>query len=321
MKYKRLGRTGLKVSEICLGGMTFGDEADEKETERILDMARDGGINFIDTSDAYPFSNSTRSETILGPLLKGHRNETILGTKVMRRISPHPNDAGLSRKHIMDAVDNSLRRLQTDYIDLYQAHAWDPETPIDETMRAFDDLVRQGKVRYIGCSNFDAWQVCKALWVSEVNNGARFDSVQPRYNLLTRGIERELLPMCEAEELGVIPFNPLGGGFLTGKYAKGEEPMQGTRFAARANYRKRYSTDQNFETVEKLRAIADEHGRDLIHMSVAWVLANPIITSAIVGASKASQVETILGAVDVTLSNEEMEACDQVADSTMRNLL
>ncbi len=315
MKYKRLGRTGLKVSEICLGGMTFGDEADEKETSRILDVAWDAGVNFIDTSDAYPFSNTTRSESVLGPLLKGRRSETILATKVMRRLSPHPNDAGLSRKHIMDAVDNSLRRLQTDYIDLYQAHAWDPETPIDETMRAFDDLVHQGKVRYIGCSNIDAWQVCKSMWVSEVHNLARFDSVQPRYNLLTRDIEQELLPLCEAEGVGVIPFNPLGGGFLTGKYKKGEEPMPGTRFAegfTRAGYRKRYLTDRNFDIVEKLKDISDEHGRDMIHVAIAWVLANPVITSVIVGASSASQLEANLGAVDVTLTDEEMEACNRL---------
>ena len=309
MKYKNLGRTGLQVSQICLGTMTFGAQADEKESQRIIDTAWDAGVNFFDTADVY---TESQSEQILGKFLKDRRSQAVIATKVRGRVGPGPNDVGLSRKHIMDAVESSLRRLQTDYIDLYQVHGWDADTPLEETMRALDDLVRQGKVRYIGCSNFTGWQLMKSLWISDVNNLARFDSHQPRYNLLKREIEAELLPACAAEGVGVIPYNPLGGGLLTGKHTKGEPPAPDTRFGLREVYRDLYWQDPYLDAMEKLRAIAAEHGKSMIQLAIGWILSNPVVTSAIVGASRADQLREPLEALDVTLSPEETTACDKV---------
>ena len=231
MQLRRLGRTGLKVTEICLGTMTFGHQADEATAVAILDKAAGAGVNFIDTADAYPVppdpSTAGRTEEIIGRWLQGRRHQFVLATKCRIRVGTGPNDEGLSRRHILRAVDDSLRRLGTDYIDLYQAHAPDPETPLEETLRAFDDLVRSGKVRYIGCSNYPAWQVALGLGISERHDWARFDCVQPRYNLLFRDIEAELLPLCRHEGLGVIAYNPLAGGFLSGKYRSLDAPPRG----------------------------------------------------------------------------------------------
>ncbi len=311
MKYENLGRTGLQVSQVCLGTMTFGAQADEKESQRIIDTAWDAGVNFFDTADVYV---DGQSEQILGKFLKDRRSQAVIATKVRGRVGPGPNDVGLSRKHIMDAVESSLRRLQTDYIDLYQVHSWDADTPLEETMSALDDLVRQGKVRYIGCSNFTAWQLMKSLWISDVNNLSRFDSHQPRFNLLKREIEGELLPACAAEGVGVIPYNPLGGGLLTGKHTKGEPPAPDTRFGLREVYRDLYWQDPYLDAMEKLRAIAAEHGKSMIQLAIGWILSNPVVTSAIVGASRADQLSEPLEALDVTLSPEEMAACDKVWD-------
>lgn len=309
MKYKNLGRTGLQVSQICLGTMTFGAQADEKESQRIIDTAWDGGVNFFDTADVY---TDSQSERILGKFLKDRRSQAVIATKVRGRVGPGPNDVGLSRKHIMDAVESSLRRLQTDYIDLYQVHGWDADTPLEETMSALDDLVRQGKVRYIGCSNFTGWQLMKSLWISDVNSLARFDSHQPRYNLLKREIEAELLPACAAEGVGVIPYNPLGGGLLTGKHTKGAPPAPDTRFGLREVYRDLYWQDPYLDAMEKLRAIAAVHGKSMIQLAIGWILSNSVITSAIVGASRADQLREPLEALDATLSPEETTACDRV---------
>ena len=306
MQYKRLGRTGLKVSEVCLGCMTFGEQADEEESQLIVDQAWEAGVNFFDTADAY---TETRSETILGNILKGRRHSAIVATKVFGRVGPDQNDQGLSRKHIMDAVDNSLRRLQTDYIDLYQVHRWDPETPIEETVRALDDLVRAGKVRYVGCSNFAAWQLCKALWVSDVQGLARFDSIQPRYNMLSRDIETELLPLCESEGVGVLVYNPLAGGLLTGKHVQGQEPAPNTRFSLRRFYMDRYWSDSNFEVVEGFRSIAEQGDKSMVHLAVGWTLANPTVTSAVVGISALDQLAENLKAAEQPLTVEELEAC------------
>ena len=306
MQYKRLGRTGLKVSEVCLGCMTFGEQADEEESQLIVDRAWEAGVNFFDTADAY---TETRSETILGNILKGRRHSAIVATKVFGRVGPDQNDQGLSRKHIMDAVDNSLRRLQTDYIDLYQVHRWDPETPIEETVRALDDLVRAGKVRYVGCSNFAAWQLCKALWVSDVQGLARFDSVQPRYNMLSRDIETELLPLCESEGVGVLVYNPLAGGLLTGKHVQGQEPAPNSRFSLRRSYMDRYWSAPNFEAVEGFRSIAEQGDKSMVHLAVGWILANPTVTSAIVGISALDQLAENLKAAEQPLTVEELEAC------------
>ncbi len=311
MDYVNLGRTGLEVSRICLGCLTFGGQADEKESRRIVDTAWDAGINFFDTANVY---TETLSETYLGEALKGRRDRAVIATKVRGRMGPGVNDVGLSRKHIMDAVDASLTRLQTDYIDLYQVHSWDADTPLEETLRALDDLVRQGKVRYIGCSNFAGWQLTKSLWISDVKGLARFETVQPRYNLLFRDIEEELLPVCLSQDVGVIPYNPIAAGLLTGKHKRGQPPVPGTRFDLREMYRDIYWYERNFEAVEKLEAIAGKYGHTLIELALSWVLANPAITSAIVGASNTEQLRQSISAAEARLEPEEIAACDPVWD-------
>jgi 1-deoxyxylulose-5-phosphate synthase len=318
MKMKPFGRTGLKVSEICLGTMTFGGQADEATSFAILDRAAEAGVNFIDTADAYPipptFEMIGRTEEIIGRWLKGKRDDFVLATKCRSRTGPRPWDEGLSRKHILRAAEESLRRLQTEYIDLYQAHAPDPETPIDETLHAFDDLVRAGKVRYVGCSNYPAWQLCKALWTSDRLHLARFDSVQPRYNLLFRQIEAELLPLCRSEGVGVIAYNPLAGGFLTGKYQKGAEAGTGTRFdvlqGRMSLYHDRYWQEAQFEAVEALKRFFAPRQKPLAQVALAWVLQQSGVTAAIVGASRPDQLDGTLPAVDLTLDAEELAACD-----------
>jgi aryl-alcohol dehydrogenase-like predicted oxidoreductase len=312
MRYKKLGRTGLKVSEICLGTMTFGDQVGETEAINIMKSALAAGVNFFDTADMYV---GGKSEQIVGRALKGERDFVVLASKVGNRMGPGANDTGLSRKHIMKAVEDSLRRLETDYLDLYYVHLPDYDTPIEETLRALDDLVHQGKVRYIACSNFRAWQLCKALWVSDVHNLARFDCIQSPYNLLTRDIEYELLPLCASEGVGVSVYNPLAGGLLTGKHDPAKPPAKGTRFTLESigpMYYERYWSASNFEAVAHLKEIANEHGRNLIQFSLAWILSNEVITSAICGASSVKQLEQNLGATEVKLSPEELAACDGV---------
>ena len=311
MDYVNLGRTGLGVSRICLGCLTFGGQADEKESRRIVDTAWDAGINFFDTANVY---TETLSERYLGEALKGRRDQAVIATKVRGSMGPGVNDGGLSRKHIMDAVDGSLTRLQTDYIDLYQVHSWDSDTPLEETLRALDDLVRQGKVRYIGCSNFVGWQLTKSLWISDVKGLARFETVQPRYNLLFRGIEEELLPVCLSQGVGVIPYNPIAAGLLTGKHKRGQPPVPGTRFDLREMYRDIYWYERNFEAVEKLEAIARKYGHTLLELALSWVLANPAITSAIVGASNTEQLQQSISAAEASLEPAEIAACDPVWD-------
>ena len=311
MDYVNLGRTGLEVSRICLGCLTFGGQADEKESRRIVDTAWDAGINFFDTANVY---TEMLSERYLGEALKGRRDQAVIATKVRGSMGPGVNDGGLSRKHIMDAVDGSLTRLQTDYIDLYQVHSWDADTPLEETLRALDDLVRQGKVRYIGCSNFAGWQLTKSLWISDVKGLARFETVQPRYNLLFRGIEEELLPVCLSQDVGVIPYNPIAAGLLTGKHKRGQPPVPGTRFDLREMYRDIYWYERNFEAVEKLETIAGKYGHTLLELALSWVLANPAITSAIVGASNTEQLQQSISAAEARLEPEEIAACDPVWD-------
>lgn len=319
MKIKRLGRTGLKVSEICLGTMTFGNQCDEPTSHAIMDRALDHGVTFFDTADAYPLGGTLetagRTEEYIGNWLKGRREQIVLATKFFGQMGSGPNDQGGSRKHIMQAVEASLRRLQTDYIDLYQMHFPDAETPLDETLRALDDLVHSGKVRYIGCSNYPAWLLCKALWTSDRLGLARFDSVQPRYNLLFRMIEAELLPLAQDQSIGVICYNPLAGGVLTGRYRAGQELEQGTRFSlqnAGKLYRDRYWQEPHLQAVEQLKKLCDERGVPVIQVALAWVLAQPAITSAIVGASKAEQLDQSLPAVDLALDEQLLATCDAI---------
>ncbi len=312
MEYRNVGRTGLKVSKFCLGTMTFGDQASESDAISMTHAAMDAGLNFIDTADVYV---KGRSEEIVGKALKGRRDDVVLATKFGNPTGSLPNDKGGSRKHIMQAIEASLRRLGTDYVDLYYLHLPDYTTPIEETLRALDDLVHQGKVRYPAVSNFRAFQISKALWTSEVNSLARFECVQPPYNLLTRDIEYELLPLCGDEGLGVCVYNPLAGGLLTGKHDPSKPPTAGTRFSNETMgkmYYDRYWNETNFRAVERFRAIAANAGHDMVQMALAWVLGSEHITSVIIGATSMRHVEHNLAAGDIMLNEEERATCDEI---------
>ncbi len=318
MDHVRLGRTGLQVSRLCLGTMTFGLQSDEATATAVMDRAAEGGVDFLDSSDAYPLGGDLSSrgltEEIIGRWLRGKRDRFIIATKCFAPTGPAPFDAGNSRKHIMSAVDDSLRRLQTDYIDLYQLHGYDQATPIDETLSALDDLVHQGKVRYVGCSNFLTYQLVRAIGRSETLRLARFDSVQPRYNLLFRQIEREMLPFCEEEGVGVIPYNPIAGGLLSGKHALNAPPPDG-RFTlgwAGQIYQERYWNERAFDTVEGLRKLADQAGVSLVTLAVAWVLANTAITAPIIGASRPEQLDASLAAAEYTLDADLKRQMDEL---------
>ena len=307
MHHVPFGRTGLKVSRLCLGTMTFGYQCDEETSRAILDTADDAGIDFIDTADVYPIGAPPdlfgRTEEIVGRWMKGRRDDYIVATKCFFPTGRKPWDSGNSRKNINRAIEASLRRLQTDYIDLYQVHSWDAETPIDETMQALHDLVTAGKVRYLGCSNFLAYQLARSIGRSEVLGVSRFECIQPRYNLLFRENERELFPLCADEKTAVIPYNPLAGGFLTGKHRPGA-PTEGTRFTlgyAAGRYQERYWNDRMFESLEQIRAIAEETGVSMATLAVQWVLANPVITSPIIGASRPEQLADAVAAVSAPL--------------------
>ena len=319
MRNRQLGRTGLKVSEVCLGTMTFGNQADQETAFRIMDVADGAGVNFFDTADVYPLGGALdrvgETERIVGRWIKdrGARDRIVLATKCRGVMGEGPNNEGLSRKHILEACDQSLRRLQTDYIDLYQAHHPDPNTPIEETLGAFDDLVRAGKVRYIGCSNFAGWQIMEGLWTSDRRNLARLDCAQPRYNILYRMIEDEILPVCRRFGVGVIAYNPLAGGMLTGRYRKDQEVESGSRFSlpvAGELYRRRYWKQPEFEAVERLLQFFTERDKSLTHVALAWVLAQEGITSAILGASRPDQLEDSLQGIHVILDEEELAACN-----------
>ncbi len=319
MEHVRLGNTGLKVSRACLGTMTFGLQCDQQAAFEILDRAASGGVNFIDTADGYPLGGDLETvgatESIVGKWLKGKRHQFVLATKCFTRMGPEPWNKGLSRKHVLDAIDGSLNRLGTDYVDLYQLHHPDPDTPMEETLGALDDVVRAGKARYIGISNHPAWQVALALGISDALGLARFVSVQPRYNLLFRELERELFPLCAQQGLGVIPYNPLAGGLLTGKHDPSAPPGQGTRFSegkAGQNYRQRYWRDREFATVERLRAVAQRAEMSLIRMAIAWVLANPVVSAPIIGASRPEQLDESLAAFETPLADDVKAELDEI---------
>lgn len=315
MEYRKLGRTGLKVSELCLGTMTFRWTASEEESHKILDKAWDKGINFIDTADVYSRwaegNPGGVAEEIIGQWLKDKpREQVIIATKVRGRMWDGPNGEGLSRQHIMAAVEDSLRRLQTDYIDLYQVHAPDPDTPLDETLWALDDLVRQGKVRYIGASNYRAWLLMKALWASDKHGYARFDSIQPHYHLLNRPeVEPELAALCLDQGVGMIPYSPLARGFLTGKYSRDHIPP-GSRGES-SDRIQGYMTDQGFAVIDTLRELGQTKDKSVLQMALGWLLSLPYVTSPIIGASRADQLDESLGAVGLRLSEEEMQRLDE----------
>jgi len=310
MDYVKLGRTGLKVSPLCMGAMQFGWSVGEDETDRILSATLDSGINFIDTADIYSKwvdgNPGGVSETFIGNWMKKNkipRDQIVLATKVRGEMGKGPNDQGLSRVHIMNGVEASLRRLQTDYIDLYQSHWTDEDTPIEETLRAFDDLVKQGKVRYVGASNYSAWELMQALWTSDKNNLACYDCIQPHYNLIHRDeFERELRQVCKTYEIAVIPYSPLAGGFLTGKYRKNQSLPE----SKRAEGRKRSMTDGNFALVDAMEVIALRHQGTISQVALAWMLADPVITSPIIGATSVEQLSENLGALKMKLSEEDL---------------
>jgi aryl-alcohol dehydrogenase (NADP+) len=325
MQHVRLGRTGLRVSRICLGTMTFGLQVDEPASRAILDAAADHGVTFLDTADVYPLGGDLttvgRTEEIIGRWLHGQRQNYVVATKCFGPTGTKPWDMGNSRRHIMDAIDASLRRLQTDYVDLYQLHFDDPGVPLDETLGALDDLVRVGKVRYIGCSNFLAYRLARAVGRSETLGLARFDSVQPRYNLIFREFERELFPLCLDEQIGVIPYNPIAGGMLTGKHDRSQPPPEGTRFMlgnAAQTYQDRYWHDNVFDTVDELHKIASEAGMPLATLAVAWTLAHPAITAPIVGASRPEQLDATIAAVDAPLDADLVARLNQVTAAYRR---
>ena len=319
----RLGRTGLTVSRLALGTMTFGLQTDEAVSHRILDHATDSGIIFLDTADVYPLGGTIetagRTEEIIGRWLhaKGanRRSQFILATKAANKVGPNSWDQGNSRKHLLDAIDASLRRLQTDYVDLYQLHHDDRETPLDESLEALDVIVRSGRARYIGVSNFLAYRLARAIGRAELHKLTRLVSVQPRYSLLFREIERELLPLAAEEGLGVIPYNPLAGGLLTGKYKAGAKPEDNTRFTlgtAGSMYQDRYWNERSFATVAQLHQLADEAGVPLATLAVAWVMANPLISAPLLGASRPEQLDATIAAADYKLDPALKQKLDEL---------
>jgi aryl-alcohol dehydrogenase-like predicted oxidoreductase len=318
MQFTKFGETGLTVSRMILGTGTFGKQTDEKEAHRMLDKAAETGINFIDTADVYPpGAEAGGAEIITGRWLINKRAAFILGTKGGGKMGSAAWDAGSSRKHLLDAIDASLRRLNTDYIDLYQLHMDDPSTPIDEMVRAMDTIVRSGRARYIGVSNILAYRLAKALGRQDTLNLTRFVSVQPRYNLLFREVERELFPLALEEGLAVIPFNPLAGGILSGKYKHGDTPEKG-RFSAELGgfgqaYHNRYWHEREFETVAGIHEIAKQHGTPIATLSIAWLLAHPAVTSVILGASHIEQLTDTLAAADCKLDSAFKTRLDEIS--------
>ena len=316
IEYRRLGRTGLKVSPLCLGSMNFGWTADEETSFAVMDAFAEAGGNFIDTADVYnrwvDGHNGGESEGVIGRWLRarGNRSQMIIATKVRGQMGPGPNDQGLSRRHIFDACDASLRRLQSDTIDLYQTHYFDADTPIDETLEALDRLVQQGKVRYVGCSNYPAWRLMEALWTSDKCGLARYNSIQPHYNLVNRAeFERELAEVCLANGIGIIPYSPLAGGFLTGKYSRDRD----TDSVRAEGVRQRYFNDAGWKVLDAVRAVAVELDTTPLAVSLAWLLAQPGMTAPIVGANTVEQLQGSVAALDVDLTAEQMETLNNAS--------
>jgi aryl-alcohol dehydrogenase-like predicted oxidoreductase len=308
MQLRRLGDSGLKVSEVGIGCNNFGGRMDEPATRTVVDAAIEHGITLFDTADVY---GSTKSEEFLGRALGSRRHQVVVATKF--GMGQGEMERGGSRRYIMSAAEASLRRLGTDYIDLYQIHRPDDETPIDETLTALDDLVRQGKVRYIGCSNYAGWQIADAAWTARSAHRSRFVSAQNQYSLLERRIEAEVLPACERFGLGMLPYFPLASGLLTGKYRRNEPPPEGTRLAAAGPRAGRSLNDRNFDIVEQLTAFAAERGRSLLELAFGWLLTRAVISSVIAGATSPEQVAANVGASSWRLTDEEMQAVNEIA--------
>jgi aryl-alcohol dehydrogenase-like predicted oxidoreductase len=320
MQYKTLGNTGLFVSELCLGTMTFGGNGgmweaignvDQSGTDELVKASLDAGINFIDTADIY---SEGRSETLLGQSLKNlgiQRSDVVIATKVAGRVGPGRNSVGASRGHILDSVEGSLRRLQTDYIDLYQIHANDPVTPVDETLQALDMLVRHGKVRYIGCSNWHAWKIAKALGISELKNFARFDTVQAYYSIAGRDLERDIVPLLESEGTGLLVWSPLAGGLLSGKFSRENQRPENSR---RSEFDfPLVDKERTWNILDAMAPIAKAHNCSAARISLAWLLTKPFVTSVIIGAKRMDQLQDNIAAVDVKLSGDEIRVLDEVS--------
>ncbi len=304
MEYRKLGKSGLNISEIGLGVNTFGWYVDEQTSISIVNHALDLGINYIDTADWY---NQGRSEEFVGKAVKGKRSQVTIATKFGLPMGEGPNERGGSRYHLVKAIDASLKRLDTDYIDLYQIHAFDPSTPLEETLRTLDTLVRAGKVRYIGCCNFAAWQICEALWTSRVNNLESFITAQSSYNLIERDIEQEVVPCCQAHDIGVIPWGPLAGGFLTGKYRRGKKAPVGTRFSYQPRlYSHVWHDDANFDKLAKLQAFAAERGHSVGELAISWLLSHSWVSTVIAGVTKPEHVSANAAAAEWKLTTEEI---------------
>src|ERR671911_88906 len=314
MEYRSLGDTGLMVSELCLGCMTFGREADEGDSRKIVERFLDAGGNFLDTADVY---SKGLSEEITGRAIKAVRDDVVLATKVFFPMGEGPNDIGLSRKHVTQGCEDSLRRLGTDYIDLYQVHCWDGGTPLEETLSALTDLVRSGKVRYIGVSNFTGWQLMKSVSLSDAPGFERFVCLQPQYSLVERNIEREVLPVCEEEGLGVIPWSPLGGGFLSGKYRRGEEPPQGSRISeaveSMEEYWDRRANERNWRVLDVVGRISEELGKTYAQISLNWLLRQDGVTAPIIGARTLEQLEDNIGASGRELTGEQVDELSEAS--------
>jgi len=319
MENRNLGRTGLKVSPLCLGTMQFGWTADEETSFAVLTAAAEAGINFIDTADIYSRwvegNPGGVAETIIGKWLSQGvvpRDQLVIATKVRGRMGEGPNDEGLSRRHILNSVEASLRRLQIDYIDLYQLHWPDENTPIEETLSTLNDLVRRGLVRYIGCSNFPAWRLMQALWTSQERDLESFVCLQPHYNLVHRQeYEQELEKVCQTYGLGVIPYSPLAGGFLTGKYRQGEEPPADSRGESSNRIQGYMREARSWEMLEELRSLGEAHGRTVSQIALGWLLMRPSVISPIIGPRSILQLEDNLGSIDVQLTSAEIEIFEE----------
>jgi aryl-alcohol dehydrogenase-like predicted oxidoreductase len=319
MQFVQLGRTGMKVSRLCLGTMTFGWSADEATSFAIMDRAFDAGINFFDTANIYSYwgegNQGGESETIIGKWLKTKdRRQIVLATKVRGRMWPGPSGEGLSRQHIKHAVEDSLRRLQTDYIDLYQTHHVDPHTPHEETLAALDQLVREGKVLYIGCSNYPAWQLMKALWMSDKHHLVRFESLQPHYSLFhRREFETELEAVCRDQQIAVLPYSPLAAGFATGKFTR-ENRVRSTPRAEYSSLVARLIDDERaYDLLDGVREIAQRCGVPMAHVAIAWLLAKPVVTAPIIGVRTVEQLEEVLGAEELLLDSEAITQLNELS--------
>jgi len=311
LEYRQLGNSGLKVSLAGLGTNNFGRRCDAAQTKAVVNRAIDLGVNFIDTADVY---GGTLSEAFIGRAIKGHRRDLIIATKFEQKMGEGPLQSGASRRYIMNAVEDSLKRLDVDYIDLYQVHFWDDATPIEETMRALDDLVHRGDVRYVGCSNFTGWQIVESQWVAKSEHLSQFISAQNRWNVLDRKIEEEVVPASEKYGLGIIPFSPLAGSFLTGKYRQGEAPPAGTRFAGggrMGNAAARTFSDAGFATLAKLEGFAEERDHTVGELALAWLGSQPSVGSVIAGATQPEQVDENVRAIEWRLTPDELKELDE----------